>query len=79
MKTPKEFWDQLAEHDWWYNMANDHLIYTRGRDSEVAIVVVLKNQPELDPMHQHFSKCVFGDNRVPKKADFEAWQAKVKS
>ncbi len=79
MKTPKEFWDMLAEHDWWFNMANDHSIYTKGRDSLQAIDTVLKAQPELDPMFQHFNMKVFGDNKAPVKADFDAWQAKAKA
>ena len=60
------FCRRCATHDWTYEYSDDGSVYHRGRDERNALLVAVKQTPELQPIYDAWATYIFnGGSRPP--------------
>src|SRR5262245_2918175 len=55
MTTLAEFWDMLAAKDWYYEMSDDHSVWTRGVAYDQKLAAIRKESPEHEKLASEFT------------------------
>lgn len=61
--SKEQFQELLNEHDWWYNMSEDHRIWQKGLDEENQILALCRNNPEFKQMYIEKGNSIFKTNQ----------------
>lgn len=60
----KDYWNMLAQHDWFYEYSDDHRMYCEGRDNAQKLWQLAERDPAYKDLYIAYRKYVFG---VPAK------------
>lgn len=44
--TLEEYKEQLKAHDWYYHMSDDHSVYDKGYNNELALKIIARNMED---------------------------------
>lgn len=69
MRTPQEFHDICAAHDWYYTMSDDAAAHRRGRDSGMAIRAEAESNPVLQEIYDAWARHVFNNAPEPTRPE----------
>ena len=66
-------WDQLEQHDWYFEMSDDHSVWKRGTAAHDRLLVMAKSIKGGDELYKEFSAHYFtgkswGNANLPKPA-----------
>lgn len=50
--TPREFWSQCRQHDWFYTYSDDPGVYRLARDNEDRLVSIAGKDPALADIYK---------------------------
>lgn len=62
----KEFWDQLNNHDWYYQYSDDNSVWRRGQAAREGLQRAAKTSPEHQKMYDGFFSHVFNHSGEEK-------------
>lgn len=55
----QEFWDECAQHDWFYDYSDDQRVWDRGRAAEAKLQVKVNRDPEFGIIFKAFQAHIF--------------------
>lgn len=59
-----DYWDALTQHDWFYEMSDDHRVWAKGRSNQARMERISKESPEHKKLYDGFEKHVFSGQQV---------------
>jgi hypothetical protein len=62
---PTEYFNELCQHDWYYNYSDDFTVYNRGRANLFKLQSLAAENKVLGKMYEDYSAWAF-DNEKPK-------------
>ena len=61
----KDYWNQLAQHDWFYEYSDDPRMYREGRDNNHRLMEIAKHDQKYTDLYHAYAKYVFGAGPQP--------------
>ena len=63
--TPKEFYELLERHDWWYEQSDDPNAYRKGRNERHRLQAIAQENAILIDLYTRYADYVFRGNTKP--------------
>ena len=61
---PKEFYELLERHDWWYEQSDDGAVYRKGRNERHRLQAIVQENDTLAGLYKRYTDFVFrGDDK----------------
>lgn len=61
----KDYWNQLAQHDWFFSYSDDPGMREKGREEESALLNIAKQGSEHIELYKAYQKYIFGAGPQP--------------